>query len=76
MRRVPDSRLTALFMASTDDAFAMAMPFETEGHYSVYYSLFGRDLKAGEKAKARVRLEVLTTPDNAAETAQKAYQEF
>ena len=76
MRRIPDSRLTALLMAKTDDTFAMAMPFETEGHYSVYFSLFGRDMKAGQKAKARVRLEVLTAPDDAAETAQKAYQEF
>ena len=74
MRRIPDSRLTVLLMASPQDAFAIAMPYETEGHYSVYLSLFGRDLTAGESARARVRLQVLAAPDDA--TIAQAYAEF
>ena len=53
LRRVPGSRLTVLLMARPEDCFAIAMPFETEGHFSVYLSLFGRDLAAGKTAPAR-----------------------
>ena len=34
----------------------MAMPFETEGYFSVYLSLFGRDIAAGQTCAAIVRL--------------------
>ena len=40
------------------DCFAIATPHESETHYSLYLSLFGRDLKAGETAKARTRFVV------------------
>jgi len=39
-----------------DGCFAVASPHELEGHYSTYFSLFGRDLRAGESATATVRM--------------------
>ncbi len=56
VRRDPKSGLTALLSADAADCFAIAMPHQAEGHYSVYLSLFGRNLKAGEPARARARL--------------------
>ena len=40
---------------------AIATPYRGESHYSLYLSLFGRDMKAGETAKARSRF-VVTAP--------------
>jgi hypothetical protein len=34
------------------------MPQQAEGHYSLYLSLFGRDLKPGETARAVARLVI------------------
>jgi hypothetical protein len=45
-------------MSAGRDCFAIATPHQTESHYSVYLSLFGRDLKAGETVRARARLLV------------------
>ncbi len=59
LRRDPASGVTAALMAPKEDCFAIAMPHQGEGHYSLYLSLFGRDLKAGENAVARTRLVVL-----------------
>ncbi len=36
----------------------MMTPYAAEGHRSLYLSLFGRDIKAGETAAARARLVV------------------
>jgi hypothetical protein len=58
VRRDPASGLTALVMAPPGDCFAVSMPFGEEGHRSLYFSLLGRDLKAGESAVARTRLIV------------------
>lgn len=74
MRRVPDSGLTVLIMTRPEDCFAVAMPFETEAHYSVYFSLFGRDIPARQTARARARLQLLETPDEAA--IEAAYHSF
>ena len=57
-RRAPAVDLLAAFMAPEADCFAIAMPQQTEGHYSLYFCLFGRDLKAGETARARTRLHL------------------
>ncbi len=38
----------------------MLTPFEAEGHRSMYLALFGKDLKAGESARARARLVIGT----------------
>jgi hypothetical protein len=74
LRRVPGSRLTVLLMARPEDCFAIAMPYETEGHFSVYLSLFGRDLAAGETARARARMQLLDAPsDDAVEDAYRSF---
>ena len=58
MRRGSEAAPTAILMAPPDDCFAIATPYEGEGHYSMYFSLFGRDIKAGQTARARLRLVV------------------
>ena len=63
VRRAPAAGLSAIVMAPGKDCFALATPYETEGHYSTYLSLFGRDLKAGDLAKTKVRLQFLDTLD-------------
>jgi hypothetical protein len=64
VRRHPNSGLTALLSASAGDCFAVAMPHQAESHYSVYLSLFGRDLKAGETARAKTRLTIDVTAED------------
>jgi hypothetical protein len=58
IRRAPGLKLDAVLMSPEPDCFAVATPFQTESHYSMYLSLFGRDLKAGEVARARCRLVI------------------
>ncbi|HOB98937.1 MAG TPA: hypothetical protein PKM43_09360 [Verrucomicrobiota bacterium] len=62
VRRAPGAGLAAILMAAPTDCFAIATPHESDGHYSTYLSLFGRDLKAGETARARARLVILPSP--------------
>ena len=61
-RRDPKSGTTAILMAPPDDCFAVATPHQTEPHFSLYFSLFGRTLKPGELARARVRLLIAASP--------------
>jgi len=61
LRRGSDTVPAAILMSPPDDCFAIATPYEGEGHYSMYFSLFGRDIKAGQTAKARMRLAVTNT---------------
>ena len=58
LRRDAKSGLTAVLMAPAQDCLAISMPYGEEGHRSVYLSLFGRDLKAGETVCARARLVI------------------
>jgi hypothetical protein len=58
MRRGSNAAPRAILMAPPDDCFAISTPYEGEGHYSMYFSLFGRDIKAGQTARARLRLVV------------------
>lgn len=74
LRRVPASGLTVLLAARPEDGFAVAMPYETEPHYSVYLSLFGRDLSAGQRAVARSRLQVFDAASDA--DVVTAYEQF
>ncbi len=60
LRRNTGKNLTVVLMSPPQDCFAIATPHEGETHYSLYLSLFGRDLKAGETAKARTRFVVTT----------------
>ncbi len=61
IRRDAELGLTAAMMCPPDDCFAVASPWnpatpEAGGYRSLYLSLFGHDLKAGQTAKARCRL--------------------
>lgn len=58
LRRSQTNGLTAVVMAPPQDCFAIAMPSEGDSHYSLYLSLFGRDIKAGETATAHARLVI------------------
>jgi hypothetical protein len=55
---------TAVVMARPEDCFAVDLSYNMEppdgvaGHHSTYFSLFGRDVKAGETRRARLRLLV------------------
>jgi hypothetical protein len=58
IRRCPANDLRAVLMSPSTDCFAILTPFEAEPHRSMYLSLFGKDLKAGETARARARLVI------------------
>jgi hypothetical protein len=59
-RRCPANDLRALVMSPPQDCFAVLTPYGAEPHRSLYLSLFGKDLKAGETARARARLVIGT----------------
>lgn len=61
IRRDPKSRVCAVFMAPPEDCFAISSPHQGDGHYSMYLSLFGQTVKAGETATARCRFAVVTS---------------
>lgn len=60
VRRSAGGDLAVVLMAPPEDCFAIATPYAGEGHYSLYLSLFGQDIKAGQTATARARLVVAT----------------
>jgi hypothetical protein len=60
LRRGAATDLVVVLMAAPEDCFAIATPYEGESHYSLYLSLFGRNIKAGETAKAHSRFFVTT----------------
>jgi len=64
VRRGAAAGVTVVLMAPPDDCFAISTPYEGESHYSLYLSLFGRDVKAGETVEARSRLIVTTAASN------------
>ena len=47
-----------------------------EQHSALYFSLFGRDVAAGETVRARIRLVVIDTPEDTAETHRDLYRKF
>ncbi len=57
-RRGAASVPRVVVMAPRQDCFAVSMPYSGESHYSLYVSLFGRDLKLGAAAQAKTRLVV------------------
>jgi len=63
-RHVPTG-LIAIVMAPAEDCFAMSTPYVGEGHFSLYQSLFGRSVAAGETATAHSRLVVAESPTEA-----------
>lgn len=56
--------LTCVFLSRPEDCFAVDAPYDRDppdgvaAHYSLYLSLFGRDLGAGQTARAVTRLVV------------------
>ena len=63
IRRDEAAGLTALMMCPPDDCFAVSSPWnpaspEAGGYRSLYLSLFGRDLEAGQTARVRCRLVI------------------
>ena len=60
IRGCPANGLRAVLMSPPSDCLGVLTPFEAEGHRSMYLCLFGKDLKAGESAKARARLVIGT----------------
>ena len=64
LRRGDKAAPTAILMAPPDDCFAISTPYAGEGHYSTYFSLFGRDIEAGQTARARLRLVVIDDVSN------------
>jgi len=66
--------ISAIFMAPEADCFALACPHQAEGHYSLYLSLFGREIKAGETARARVRMVINAKKD--VETVEQLYSDW
>ena len=80
LRRDGASGLSVMLMAPADDCFAVAMPYNKTppdniaNHGSVYLSLFGRDVAAGEVVKVHCRLIGRTDLTDAA--AIGLYQQY
>jgi len=74
LRRGAAGGLAVIVMAPPEDCFAIGMPCEGEAHYSLYLSLFGRDIKTGETARARARLVVASAPSDGQVVA--LYQQY
>ena len=72
-RRDAKTLRIAVIMSPASDCFAVSTPYTGEGHRSIYLSLFGRDLKAGETATARSRLIIARGPD---ELAIEVYEKY
>ena len=74
MRRAAQGGPSILLMSPPEDCFAIAASYNrtpvdgVASHRSIYFSLFGRDLKPGETARARMRMVVGDlTPEKAVE---------
>lgn len=74
IRRDAERKLAAVLMTRAEDAFAIACPQDEEGHRSLYFSLFGRNLKNGESVEAKSRLMICHEVTN--EKALELYAKF
>lgn len=74
IRRDAERKLAAVLMTRAKDAYAIACPQDEEGHRSLYFSLFGCDLKNGESVEAKSRLMICHEITN--EKALELYSEF
>ncbi|MCX8064383.1 MAG: C45 family autoproteolytic acyltransferase/hydrolase [Candidatus Hydrogenedentes bacterium] len=72
-RRDKKTGLAIIKMALKEDCFSIMAPHIGEAHYSMYFSLFGKDLKAGESASTKVRLVI---DEISEEGILKKYEEF
>jgi hypothetical protein len=80
VRRQANTGLTAVLMSSPDDCFALSAPYNrappdnVSSHRSLYISLFGRDLPAGQVATARCRL--ILAKDLSSKAILQRYTEY
>ena len=74
IRRDADRKLAAVLMTRPGDAYAIACPQDEEGHRSLYFALFGRDLRKGESLEAKSRLMICR--DVTDEKALELYKKF
>lgn len=58
IRKDPSNGLTVAVMSLRRDCFATLMPHGEDSHRSLYLSLFGCDIKAGESMTAHARLVI------------------
>jgi hypothetical protein len=65
IRRHVQTGLTVILMAPPEHCFAMSTPYAGEGHFSLYLSLFGGSVSAGETAHARARVVIADAPTDA-----------
>ncbi len=68
-----ETKLAVVQMSERDNCFAVMTPHAGETHYSMYFSLFGKTLEAGQTVSTRVRM--IIAPLNE-EQILSAYQEF
>ena len=61
IRRDPVSGLSLLFMTRPEDCLAVSTPQEKDDHTSLYFSLFGGDIRQGNSRRAIVRMVVSST---------------
>ncbi len=64
IRRDPQSGLSLLFMTLPEECLSVATPQEKDSHYSLYFSLFGRDLPRGATRRTVARLSVVPALDD------------
>jgi len=79
LRRDAELGLTAVMMSVPDDCFAMSSPWNPAtptggGYRSLYQSLYGQDLKAGQPARVHMRLVIERNPSDA--KALELYNEY
>jgi hypothetical protein len=80
IRRNSEVGLTAVIMSPPEDCFALSAPYNKQppdrvaGHDSLYLSLFGRDVAAGQTATAHCRL--IIAKDLSDEAVLRRYQEY
>jgi hypothetical protein len=80
VRRHRETGLTAVVMATPEDCFAVATPYNQDppdgvaNHRSLYLSLFGGDVAKGDTVRAASRLQILASPtDQAIQQSYAAY---
>jgi len=75
VRADPISQLTAVLLGQSATCFAVAAPHQAEGHRSIYFSLFGRDVAKGEAVTGKVRIWVgMNLTDESIEEAGRRLQ--
>lgn len=64
-RRNADTGLVVAMMARPEDCFAVFTPDRDEYHYSMYFSLFGETVEAGDTVRCRIRMVINVLDDDA-----------